>query len=113
MNKCDFDALSQLIINDVGEEDFKPESYIKEHLMSMEDDLSGSDLSQKKRRMYYAHCFTTGGYINGETKLAITLRLMAGGSYLDIAALYCCGYSYTNEIFHTVLEKWICNDEVI
>ena len=38
---------------------------------------------------------------------------MAGGSFLDIAALYCCGYSYTNEIFHSDLDKWICNDDVI
>ena len=54
--------------------------------------------------MYYANCQTTGGYINGETKLAITLRLMNGGSYLDIAPLYCCGYSMTYEIFHSTIE---------
>ena len=67
----------------------------------------------KKRRMFYANSMTTGGYINSETKLAITLRFMAGGSFLDIAALYCCGYTHANEIFHTTIERWICNDEVI
>ena len=34
-------------------------------------------------------------------------------SYLDIAALYCCGYTYTYEIFHYTLRHWINNDEVI
>ena len=71
MSKTDFQALCQLIINAVGEEDFKPESYIKDHLIATGEDYLGSELS-----------------------------LMAGGSFLDIAALYCCGYTYTNEIFH-------------
>ena len=113
MSKMDFDALCQVIITAVGEEDFKPESYIKEHLITTGEDHAGSTQKRKKRRMYDANCYTTGGYINGETKLAITLRLMTGGSFLDIAALYCCGYSYTNEIFHSVVDKWICNDDVI
>ena len=113
MSKMDFDVLCQVIITAVGEEDFKPESHIKEHLITMGEDHVESKQKHKKRRMYYANCCTTGGYINRETKLAITLRLMAGGSFLDIAALYCCGYSYTNEIFHSVVDKWICNDDVI
>ena len=41
--------------------------------------------------MHYANSQTTGGYING-------------------AALYCCGYSMTYEIFHSTIENWICND---
>jgi hypothetical protein len=34
--------------------------------------------------MYKAHCATSGNYIPGEVKLGITLRLLAGASYLDI-----------------------------
>jgi hypothetical protein len=113
MTKEDFDALCLAIINAVGEEEFKPENFIKTDLTPTREDLTGNTHHCKKRRMFYANCATTGGYINGETKLAITLRLMAGGSFLDIAALYCCGYTYTNEIFHATIAKWICNDEVI
>ncbi|GFH61171.1 hypothetical protein CTEN210_17647 [Chaetoceros tenuissimus] len=67
----------------------------------------------KKKRRFYANSFTTGGYICGEVKLAITLQLLAGGSYLDIAALYCSGYTYTYTIFHVTIRDWICNNRVI
>lgn len=45
--------------------------------------------------MFYSNTFTTGGYICGQVKLAITLRLLAGDLYLDIARLYVTGYTYT------------------
>ena len=38
--------------------------------------------------MYDANVATTGGYIAGEVKLAITLRLLAGGDALDIAVIF-------------------------
>ena len=79
MSKMDFDALCPLIITAVGEENFKAESFIKEHLITTGEDHAVSTQERKKRRMYYANCHKTGGYINGETKLSITLRLMAGG----------------------------------
>jgi hypothetical protein len=37
---------------------------------------------------------------------------MAGGSYLDLAALYVCGYTYVCSIFHYMTER-ICNEKVI
>ena len=49
--------------------------------------------------------------ICGEIKLAITLRMLAGGSYLDLAALFTCGMSYVYEIFHHVNKHWICNNK--
>ena len=99
MSKQDFDVLCNMIINAVGVEEFKPEWFIKERL--------------SQHSMFKAHMQTTGGYMNGETKLAMTIRLMAGGSYMDIAALYCCGYLHTNEIFHATLKEWICNEKVL
>ena len=68
-------------------------------------------MEERDRIIYNAHCQTSGGYICGETKLAMTLRILAGGSYLDVSALYRVGYGHTNEIFHYVIKNWICNDK--
>ena len=38
---------------------------------------------------------------------------MASGSYLDITALYLCGYTNAYEIFHEPICNWINNDETI
>jgi hypothetical protein len=60
-----------------------------------------------------AHNATTGGYICGEIKLALVLRLLAGGSYLDLALLFETGSSYAYDIFHSVLAVWINDDSLI
>ena len=57
--------------------------------------------------MYRAHVSTSGGYISGEVKLAITLRMMAGGDALDLGALFDISSSYCRDIFNYVLEYWI------
>ena len=57
-----------------------------------------------------AHEHTTGGFISGEVKLALTLRMLAGGSYLDLALLFEVGQSSAHAIFHLVVAEWI-NDE--
>ena len=41
------------------------------------------------------------------------LHLMAGGSYLDISMIYAFGYTHTYEILHSVIDRWICNPDVI
>ena len=38
--------------------------------------------------MYKAHEKTSGGFISGEIKLTITIRMLAGGSALDLAVLF-------------------------
>ena len=63
--------------------------------------------------MHKAHKFLNGGFVSGEVKLALTLRLLAGGSYLDICLIYQVGWSSAYDILHKVLENWICNDDVI
>ena len=60
-----------------------------------------------------AHMKSTGGFISGEVKLALTLRLMAGGSYMDLALLYETGFTYSYEIFHDVLSNWINDDKLV
>ena len=54
-----------------------------------------------------AHLQTTGGFICCEIKIALALRLLAGGSYLDLALLFETGSSYdAYAIFHDGLAKW-------
>ncbi len=100
-----FDLLCSRIIKAVGESEFKSETYLE-----MLEHAPGTTMMG---RVYCMHKQYYGGLICGEIKLAITLRLMAGGSYLDLAALYVCGYTYVYSIFHYVTERWICNEKVI
>ena len=64
------------------------------------------------RKIFQAHSVQTGGIICGEIKLAITLRMLAGGSYLDLGLIFGTGYSYPYVIFCQVIFEWICNDKL-
>jgi len=57
--------------------------------------------------MHRAHVLTSGGYISGEVKLGITLRLLAGGDALDLGALFDVSSNWCRDIFYEVLEYWI------
>ena len=58
--------------------------------------------------MFCAHELSTGGFIPGEVKLVLSLRLLAGGSYLDLALIYGVAESYTYDIFYDVM---VCHSE--
>ena len=88
----------------VGEDVFKSEMYLQM--------VEAEGYSSERGRMFHLHKHYLGHLICGEIKLAITLRLLAGGSYLDLAALYVCGFTYVYEIFHYVIGAWICNKEI-
>jgi len=100
-----FEELCTSIKNAVGEDEFKSEEYLR--------NIKEEGASSIPGRMHHAHVGQSGGHICGEIKLAITLRMLAGGSYLDLAALYVVGFTYVHEIFHHVNGSWICNDDVI
>ena len=63
--------------------------------------------------MLYAHEGSTGGFVSGEVKLALTLRLLAGGSYLDLALLYEVGHTYAYDIFHDVVKNWLLDKRLV
>ncbi len=46
-------------------------------------------------------------------KLAITLRMLAGGSYLDLGLIFGTGTSYPYENFCKVICHWICQDKLV
>ena len=63
--------------------------------------------------MLRANKETTNGYICGEVKLAITLRILSGGSYLDVSDIFKIEPKYCYPIFHSTLQNWICNNEAL
>ena len=50
---------------------------------------------------------SSGGFISGEVKLGITLRMLAGGSALDLAILFDVSESHVQKIFLSVLKDWV------
>ena len=70
-----FDILCQRIIIHVGESNFKSELYIDAF-------LKGKD------HMHGENTKVTGACIPGGVKLAITLRLLAGGDALDVGVMF-------------------------
>ena len=89
-----FDSLCQRIISVVGEDKFKSEAYIDAFL-------------KDKDQMYDAHVETTGGYISGEVKLAIAIRLLAGGDAYDLAVIFDVHFDHCKRILHEVLVHWV------
>ena len=94
-----FAQLCSRIIISVGEKYFKSESYIDAFLRG-------------KDSMFDAHEKTSGGYISGETKLGITLRLLAGGDINDLGALFDITPNHCNKIMLYVLLQWINKTEI-
>jgi len=68
--------LCNQIESKVEEESFKSEAYLQ--IIKEEGE------STARGRMYLAHMNQNGPFICVEVKLAITLCMMAGGSYLDL-----------------------------
>ena len=107
MSRECFAYLCNMIESNVGEEVFKSEEYLNALRTSNKDE------DKVKAQTMNAHDQSTGGFISGEVKLAITLRLLAGDSYLDLSLLYETGPSYAYDIFHDVVENWILDDRLI
>ena len=68
--------------------------------------LKGIDL------MYDIHCISTSGYIAGEVKLTITLRLLAGGDALDLDILFDIDSCHYGILMYKVLLKWVITNDI-
>lgn len=106
MSRECFKYLCKRIEENIGSSKFKSEQY----LCNLR---SGRLPNQGKQRMDNAHLKSTGGFISGEVKLALTLRLLAGGSYMDLSLLYETGFTYSYEVFHDVITNWINDDRLV
>jgi len=104
MTRPCFRKLCKKIEISVGREKFKSESYIQE--------LKKMGHSTKKGSIHLASLSSTGEYIPGEMKLVITLRLLAGASYLDMFLWLNINPDYARFVAKEVMKNWICNDEV-
>jgi len=106
MTRPCFRKLCNKIEKAVGKEEFKSEKYI-------ELELKAQGQSTKKGSMFAASQDTSGPYIPGEMKLALTLRILAGGSYLDMFLWLNVNADYVRFISKHVMRNWICLDEVV
>ena len=68
MNRKCFQDLCLAIEKAIGEENFLSEQFL--------DSLQHAHINKKIKIMHKAHEESTGGFISGEIKLAITLRLL-------------------------------------
>ena len=51
-----------------------------------------------------------GGFVCGEVKLAIALRILAGGSYLDVSDIFHVVPTSCFPMFHKTMKNWICTN---
>jgi hypothetical protein len=91
MSKESFSELCENICNTVSEENFRPESFL----------CSGEYLPQLVAANQYH-----GGFISGELKMAITIRMLAGASYLDLIFGFSISQSTLYREFDNVIQ-WI------
>ena len=91
MSRDCFKHMCHRIESSAGEEEFKSEAFLEL--------VKSEGRSTMRGQIYDIHKKYYGGLICGEIKLALTIRLMAGGSYLDLAAIYVCGYTYIYQFF--------------
>ena len=102
MSRGCFKQLCTKIEEVIGEDVFKSEEYIK----GLEDGTRGTALHQK---MHKAHMKLDGGFLSGQTKVAIALRMLAGGSYLDLAMIFDISVIEPARILHQFC-CWVNND---
>jgi hypothetical protein len=93
MQRASFDKLCDAIITKVGKGVFKSEGWLLSH--------------ERQHKSVDAALLALGGMVSGEIKLAITLRLLAGASYLDLLAIYGVASKTVYEVFHQCV-GWIC-----
>ena len=88
-----FQDLCSTICSAVGEATFTPENYLQKRAQRTKknSDLLSDGISR---------------FISGEFKVAITLRILAGGSYLDLCPLFDVHPSYVFVLFEDVL-AWV------
>ncbi len=87
----------------------------KECLRSLHNGTSGENDENISGQSHMLHACkkSNGGFILGEIKVALTLCLLAGGSYLDLALLFETGQTYAYSIFCNVIKNWMLDDRLV
>jgi hypothetical protein len=105
MSKELFTILCRQIEGCIGSAQFKGEEYL-EGIMNPQH----RDQVHHRNNILFAHAHTTGGIISGEVKLAVTLRILGGGSYLDLALLFESSFNHTHKIVKHVVKNWLTHE---
>ena len=99
MDRACFRELCFTIIGAVGESKFKSQAYIDAFLKG-------------HCPIYDANVVAVGGYISGEIKLAIAIRILAGGDALDLAVIFDIYPTHISAILNEVLIYWIIKPNI-
>ena len=99
MSKQLFKILCDKIQDIIPPHEFKSEEYLEELLESPVVDPS--------RNILFAHAQSTGGFVSGEIKLAITLRILGGATYMDCALLFEISFNHAHKIVKSVVQDWL------
>jgi len=97
MDRLAFDSLCHQICSKIGEEQFRSEAH-----------LNNGGMSEQKTKAAQQR---TGGCTPGEIKLAVAIRLLAGGSCLDLIPLFDMVKSSTHKTFEQVVRWVLCTFE--
>jgi hypothetical protein len=106
MSKALFQQLVDEICAAVGAQEFKSEQYIQQRI---DENLLFPDYSNN---IVKAHHDSTGGFVSGEIKLAITLRILGGATYLDCSLFFEVSFNHAHKIFKEVIDNWIRHPSV-
>ena len=106
MSRECFNKLCGIIILNVGEDQFKSEAYINEVYRT------NSQSDERAYNIYQAHLNSSGGYVSGEVKLALAIRMLAGGGPLDLSVIFDISPSHCQTIFIWVLVNWIIGPNI-
>ncbi|KAL3795074.1 hypothetical protein ACHAW5_004675 [Stephanodiscus triporus] len=71
------------------------------------DNILSDPNDDRSNNIYFAHARSTGGVIVGEVKLASALRILGGGTYMDMALVFDMSFNHQHKIFKYVVSKWL------
>ena len=103
MSKILFRKLIDDVSSVIPAHSFKSEEYLKKIL-----DKTLTSPNQVNN-IVFAHYNSMGGFVSGEIKLAITMRILGGGSYLDCALFFEVSFNHAHKIFNEVVTEWLCH----
>lgn len=104
MTRSCFEELCNKIESAIGSKYFKSELYLEV--------LEKQGTVTPEGRMYNAIQYSSGRYIQGEIKVAIALRYLAGASYLDLFLAFEISPNHIIDIVRKVISNWFCHDKL-
>jgi hypothetical protein len=105
MSRPCFNKLCREIEKAVGSKNFKSELFLQ--------DLKKQLHSTPESSIYHARLNTVGPDISGEWKVAVSLRMLAGASYLDMYLWANINQDYVNMMSRYVFKTWFCHKDVL